>query len=119
MSGQYGVTNLWPMVALGVELGNVADDFGRLKGAARYLSLMDLFDELMGLSKVDFKLAKEEVKELDEVDRAELKAKVKAKFDIEDDRLETVIEEAIDILEMQYQVIDKSINLAKSLKKEA
>ncbi len=117
MSGQHGVKNLWPMVALGVELGNVADDFGRSKGAARYLHLMDLFDELMGLGKVDFKLAKEELKELDGADRDELKSLTKAKFDIEDDKLEHAIEEAMDILEMQYQVVDKSLALAKSLKK--
>lgn len=119
MGGQYGVKNLLPLILLGVEMGNVGDKMGRSKGIARYAHLLDLMDEVMQLPKVDFAQVKLEVKELDEADRAELKAQVKAKLDLVDDVLESALEDSLSIVEAQYQVVEKSISLYKSLKKEA
>ena len=113
---KYGITNLKPIIALGIELGNVADKVGRAKGATRYLSLMDLFDELMALGKVDFKLVSKEAGELDTEERAELHSFLKAKFDIVDDKLEVAIEEGLKIVEEAYGLVNRSMALAKSLK---
>ena len=112
---KYGITNLKPVLALSIELGNVADKIGRTKGAVRYLSLMDLFDELMALGKVDFKLLSEEIKDLDAAEREELHAFLKEKFDIVDDKLEMAIEEGIKIAEEAYGLVNRSIALAKGL----
>lgn len=111
-----GMENLKPIVALALELGNVADKIGREKGAAKYLHLMDLFDELTGLAKVDFKKVKEEVKDLDAAEREELHAFMKVKFDIVDDKLEMAIEEGLKIVEEAYGLVTRSMDLVKGLK---
>lgn len=111
-----GIANLKPIVALAIELGNVADKIGRAKGASRYLGIMDLFDELMALAGVDFKAVKEEVKDLDASEREELHNFLKAKFDIVDDKLELAIEEGLKIAEEMYGLVDRSIKLVKGLK---
>lgn len=112
-----GITNLKPIIALGIEMGNVADKIGRAKGAARYLHLADLFDELTGLGKVDFKLLDDEIKDLDASEREELHNFLKVKFDIVDDKLEMAIEEGLKIVEEAYGLVDRSINLVRGLKK--
>lgn len=111
-----GITNLKPVVALSFEAGNVGDKVGRLKGAARYLALMDLFDELMGLAKVDFKMIMAEIKDLDDAETTELHDFIKVKFDIVDDKLEIAIEESIKIAEEMYSLVKRSMALAKSMK---
>jgi len=111
-----GISNLKPIVALGIELGNVADKVGRNTGATRYLSLMDLFDELTGLGSVDFKVVMAEIKDLDDVERMELHEFLKAKFDIVDDKLEMAIEDGLKIVEEAYGLVKRSMDLAKSLK---
>lgn len=113
---KYGIENLKPIVALALELGNVADKVGREKGAARYLNLMDLFDELTGLAKVDFAKVKKEVADLDASEREELHTFMKVKFDIVDDKLEMAIEEGLKIIEEAYGLVTRSIDLAKGLK---
>lgn len=113
---KYGMENLKPIVALALELGNVGDKVGRTKGAARYLHLMDLFDELTGLAKVDFKKVKEEIKDLNAAEREELHTFMKVKFDIVDDKLEMAIEEGLKIIEEAYGLVTRSIELAKGLK---
>lgn len=116
MNEKLGIVNLKPIVALGFEMGNVGDKMGRTKGAARYLALMDLFDELMGLAKIDFSKVKAEIKDLDASEREELHNFMKAKFDIVDDKLEMAIEEGLKIVEEAYGLVTRSIALAKGLK---
>lgn len=113
---KYGIENLKPIVALALELGNVGDKIGRAKGATRYLSLMDLFDELTGLAKVDFKKVKEEIKDLDAAEREELHNFMKVKFDIVDNKLEMAIEEGLKIVEEAYGLVTRSMDLVKGLK---
>jgi len=111
-----GIKNLKPVLALGIELGNVADKVGRQTGAARYLGLMDLFDELTALGSVDFKEVSKEIKDLDAQEREELHAFLKVKFDIVDDKLEMAIEDGLKIVEEAYGLIKRSQALYKSLK---
>jgi len=116
MSGKYGVSELWPVVAVGIEMGNVGDAMGRLKGSARYFKLMSLMDELMVLPSVDWTLMKEQAKELDPADMEELKAKAKEKFDIVDGKLELAIEQGLDLAYRQYEIVVDSIKLVKDMK---
>jgi hypothetical protein len=113
-----GISNLKPVVALGIELGNVADKVGRNTGAARYLGLMDLFDELTALGSVDFKAIGAEIKDLDDAETKELHEFLKVKFDIVDDKLEMAIEEGLKIVEEAYGLVNRSIALVKGLKEE-
>ena len=111
-----GISNLKPVVSLGIELGNVADKVGRNTGATRYLALMDLFDELTALGSVDFKAVGAEIKDLDAGEREELHNHLKAKFDIVDDKLEMAIEEGLKIVEEAYGLVTRSIALVKGMK---
>lgn len=113
-----GYANLEKLVLLGFEMGNVADKMGRSKGVSRYMHLIDLFDDLTGLATVEFKQVKEEVKDLDAEERKALHEKVKAKFDIIDDKLEDGIEKAIALLDSAYTIVKESIALVKELKGE-
>lgn len=113
-----GITNIIPVLFVAIELGNVGDKMGRSKGAARYGHLLQLTDELMGLGAVDFSELKKEIKDLDAQERLELHAKIKEKFDIVDDKLEIAIEKGLELLEMQYQVVEGSIALYKEIKGE-
>lgn len=110
--------NLLPVLMLAVEMGNVGDQIGRAKGASRYTSLLDLFDEVTALGKVDFKLVDDEAKAVlaDPVKKAELLAAVKEKLDIHDDKLEVVIEEGLGILADAHAVVNRAIALSKGLK---
>lgn len=113
---KYGVENLWPLVAFGLEFGNVADKFGRKKGLPRYMTLTELSDEVWALGKVDFALAKKELGELSAAELGDLKGRAKDKFDITDDMLESAIEEGLDIAHRGYELVADSIALVKKLK---
>ncbi len=118
MSEKFGISNLKIVVAVGIEMGNVADVMGRTKGAARYFALMSLTDELFALQGCDFSLLDDEIKDLSEVEGTELNSFIAAKFDIASDRLESVIERALTIVKKQADVIIESIDLAKYIKAE-
>lgn len=113
---KYGITNIIPLVMLGVEIGNVADKMGHTRGMARYMHLTGLFDEAIALGMVDFKQVKLEIKDLDNVEMEQIKQQVKIKFDIIDDDLEGVIEEAIEIIEDISSSVVRSITLAQKIK---
>lgn len=113
-----GIKNLKPVVALTIEMANVADVMGRTKGVARFMALTALMDEVMGINGVDFKQVKAEVKDLDAAEKAELVDFLKAKFDIASDKLEGIIEEAIDLSGEIYDVVGKAIALVKKAKGE-
>ena len=50
---KFGVENLKKVVALGIEIGNVADKFGKAEGTANKIStLMALTDEVLAIPGV-------------------------------------------------------------------
>ena len=116
MSNKLGIKNLLPIIMAGVEMGNVGDKMGRSKGMARYLHLTALFDEVTMLGSVDFKAALKEAKDLEPAETQEIHEKLKAKFDIVDDKLEMVIEESIKIVSEAYALVDRSVDLFKGMK---
>lgn len=113
-----GIKNLKPVVALAIEMGNVADVMGRTKGVARFMALTALMDEAMAINGVDFKAVKAEIKDLDSAEKDELNAFIAAKFDIASDKLEGIIEEAVDLAADIYDVGAKAIALVKKAKGE-
>lgn len=113
-----GINNLKPIVALGIEMGNVADKIGREQGVKRWMHIADLFDELLSLGKVDFKMVSKEIDDLDESEKLELNAFLKEKFNIVDDKLEVAIEGGLKLIADQYSLVKKAIKLANDLKSE-
>lgn len=87
------------VLALLIEMGNVGDAMGRTKGAARFMSVTNLFDELMALSNFSVDELKAELKGMKAEQRAELLAFLQEKLDIADDKLETLIEQSLVVVE--------------------
>lgn len=113
---KYGISNILPLIFLGVEMGNVADKMGRTKGMKRYFYATELLDEAIEIRKVDFSQVRLEIADLDSSEREKIEIAIKEKFNIVDDNLENAIEKAISIVERQVFVITDSIDLYKELK---
>jgi len=110
MEEKFGIENLKKVLFLAAELGNVGDKIGRSKGHPdRLLPLLSLFDELTAFMTVDFQVVNKELADLTAVEKEELLAEMKAKFDIVDDKLEIVFEKSIVIVANAYDMY-KSIN---------
>lgn len=108
--------NLMAVFMLACELGNVADYMGRTKGAAKYMKLVDLFDEVAAVGSIDWKQVVPAFKALDAAGRMELFAAIKAKIDLPDDKVEAKIEEGLGLMVEAYSIIERSIAFAKALK---
>lgn len=117
---KYGIENLKKAIALPIELGNIADAIGaeNSKDWKRWFKLVDILDEVVDILRVDWIVVKQELRDLDEVEKAELLKAMKDKFDIKDDNLEAIIEESMDILVKVAEIVEKAITLAKAAKAE-
>jgi len=118
MGGQLGVTNLKKCLDVAYELGNVLED-----AAAPNQSLsqrlghsMQLLDELMALPGVDFSKVDDEVRDLDDGDKAELLAHMKQKFDLDDDVLEAKVEEGVALAADLASTVVRSVKYVGTLK---
>lgn len=112
-----GTDQVEKVVMFALELANVADKIGREKTAAKWGHLFALTDEGAAIGTVKFDVVKAQLKDLDSVEMADLKQKVKAKFDIVDDELELTIEDALDLLSDSYNLYVKAAAIAKRFKK--
>ena len=84
-----------------IALGNIGDQAGHTNNWAMRAQviiggLMANSVKLMNLTNLDFSLIDDEVKDLDAEERKQLIETVKAEFDIVDDKLEEVIEKALE-----------------------
>jgi hypothetical protein len=118
MDNKMGIDNIQKFILLILSMANAFDFIGRHTeiGVARFAKLTESFDEVMAMGS--FKIAdfKAECSELNEEEKAKLKALIKEKFDIEDDMLETKIEEALDLFTEGYTFITKVISFTKTMK---
>ena len=76
---------------------------------------MLLFDELMAVAGVDFKLLDDEYKDLSQDEKNDIVIFLKAKFDIADDLLESKIEEAFALLLKVEDLVKEIVAFSKSL----
>lgn len=116
MEKKYGIVMLTKVLMLVVELANVADLMGRTKGAAKYMHLMKLIDEIQEIGDVKFDQVKLELGELDAEERAAILLALKTKLDLTDDKLEVVIEDGLALAAEQAALVDRGIAFAKALK---
>lgn len=114
--------NLKKVFDVVVEAGNVADKIVQsVKAGAAWASLshlMLLMDEIMALPGVDFSVVHLEWKASREESHAQLKAHVKAKFDLADDKVEELVELALAMLADVDSFAGKAVQLV-ALKKAA
>lgn len=115
-----GIENLKKLLFLLVEMGNVGDWIGRHPelGVAKFSKLFDLADEAMAMTGFELESVKQEIKDLDEVERAQLLEALKVKFDIEADDLEAKIEEGLGLIVRLYKDVTDTIAYAKSFNAE-
>ena len=82
-----GIEDLKDVVKAGLSLGQALSDGIQISDLG---ALMDVPDAIVGISNVPAEIA-----DLDEAEKEELQQFVKANFDIADDNMEEIIEEAV------------------------
>lgn len=118
-NNKIGIENLKLLIGLPIELGNIADAIGHdsKSGWKRYLKLVDVLDEVLDAVKVNYSKLESELRNLDDVEKAELQKYIAEKFSIEDKNLESVIERSLVILQNIGSLVVESIALFKTVKK--
>lgn len=112
-----GIGNLTKLVALIAALANMGDKIGHETGMARWGELFGLVGAVQSINGLDFKQVMPEIKDLDQSERDQLLALFKTSFDIQDDKLEAVIEEGLGIAEDLVSIYTRSATLVASYKK--
>lgn len=115
---KYGIENLKKFMALIIEMGNVADQMGRLKGMARYMFITQLFDEMTMMATFSYDQMKKEFEDLSPEEMAELEKFLIGKFNIEKDDLEAVIEKSFVIGLKVFGLIDELNELIRGEKEQ-
>jgi len=116
---KYGIEHSKKFLAMLIELGNIADKMGRLKGMARYMHITQLFDEMTAMADFKFAEMKKEIDDYSVEEMAELENFIVEKFNIEKDELEKVIEKAFAIGLKVYGLLDELKLLLKKEEKVA
>lgn len=104
------VKNLIPLIEFLMELGNVLE---RVIKDKNYTAFFSLTDELMSFQAVDWSKVIPELKNLDSDGKNALQNAAKDKFDLKDDNIEFVIEEAISVLLSAGYLVKRCIDLRK------
>ena len=121
MSELHGMENLKKVLLSSAKLGNVVSaivEAVKRKDSWNLVmaSALPLFGDLAGLASVDFKLLDDEYKDLSPEERKELSMAFKEKFDLEDDKAESAVELAIDLLIKLDGMVHAGLDLAKMFK---
>lgn len=95
---------------------NVGDKVGRTTGLSRYGLLFGLAAPAAKLAVVDFKLAGEQLADLDEAEKADLFARAKADIVLDDKIVEAFIEEGIGLAIDLQSLVARVMKLVKAIK---
>jgi hypothetical protein len=106
------VKNLIPLIEFLMELGNVLEKVVKDKN---YGAFFNLTDELMSFQNVEWSKVITELKELDQDGKNALQKAAKDKFDLKDDNIEFIIEEAISVLLSAGYLVKRCIDLKKKV----
>jgi hypothetical protein len=121
MAELHGQENLKKLVMLGMELGNVIDKVvGHEEGGlGRWGALMDLADEVMALSTVEWKKLGDEYQDWSQEEKNLLMVDVKAKFDLRDDNIEEMVEKGLALALHGEGFIREAVALGKAMKEDS
>ena len=121
MSGAHGTKNAILVLNLLAEGGNIADKMIHSPGSlvSKLMFLGAAFDEIISLTGLDAKELVEEFKEMDAADMAALHEAFKAKFDLQDDKVEALVEEGIMLAKEYGDAVLKTVEWVKKLKAPA
>ena len=118
MEEKFGIKNLKILIALPIEIGNIAGGIvdSNDKSWKRFLKLFDLLDEAVDLLKVEWSGIKDEYLDLSDVEKLEIRQMMMDKFDIPNDRIEAVVESSFEMLFELETLVKKAIALVKAIK---
>ncbi len=113
-----GADQVEKAVMFAMDLINCTDKVGRDTSVARWGHLIGLAGPIAQLTGLKIADLKAQLADLDSVERADIFAKAKVRFDIADDVLESTCEEALDLLVSTYANVVAGIALAKRFGKK-
>jgi len=106
------VKNLIPLIEFLMELGNVLEKVVKDKN---YGAFFNLTDELMSFQAVEWDKVIPELKNLDQEGKNSLQKAAKDKFDLKNDNIEFIIEEAISVLLSAGYLVKRCVDLRKKI----
>lgn len=106
------VKNLVPLIEFLMELGNVLEKVVRDKN---YGAFFNLTDELMAFQAINWSEVIPELKDIDADEKRELQKIASEKFDLRNDNIEFIIEEAVSILLSAGYLVKRCIELKKQM----
>jgi hypothetical protein len=119
MSETFGIENVKLVFAFIIEGGDIAGEIASMSGVKWYEKIGPLFkilDQSAGLFKVNWKLFPKELADLTSEEREELKKFFIEKFDIPQDKFETIIEKFFGVALLVVDNIINVVALVKELK---
>jgi hypothetical protein len=115
----YGTDNLRRVIDLIVELGNVMPKVIKSESLiGKVTAFAAVTDELIALARLKPSMIKPEWKDFSDSEKAEMVSHIKEKFEIEDDKIEMMVEEALVVAIEQLEIGGRIIDLARKYKKK-
>lgn len=105
------IDNLVPLLEFLMELGTVVELVSKTKNFSHFFKLMD---EVLAFQAIKWDQVIPELRDISSEEKDELKKVAFDKFDLENDNIEFVIEEAINIILNAAYLVKRCIELKKS-----
>jgi len=109
---ELGTDQIEPAIEALGEIGNVIESVVH----GDYKAIINIADDIFAMIKTDWKTFLAQVKDLNSEEMAHLKVIFKNKFDLSDDVIEGIVEEAIESLETTGHAVDSWIKFGKKVK---
>ena len=98
MSEKFGIENLKLVLMFPIEIGKVVMSLKGEMKLGKWLSLLGLIDDIINFLGIDWDAVRREYLDLSEEEKAELNLFMVNMFDIEDDRVEAMVEKSFEIM---------------------
>jgi hypothetical protein len=107
------INNLIPLIEFLMELGNVIELVSKTKNFSHFFKLMD---EILAFQSIQWEEIIPELRDISPEEKNQLKEVAFKKFDLENDNIEFIIEEAINIILNAGYLIKRCVELRKPKK---
>lgn len=117
MENKFGIENLKRLLAVFCSFVMMGDKMGHENNwSSRMTHLFGFFPSLMDLGSIKWSELDDEVKDVSEDEKSELMLHLKEKFDLVDDKLESLVEEGLDFAAYVGGVVTKAIDYINKVK---
>jgi hypothetical protein len=115
---KFGIDNMLIVVALPVEMGNIADEIGHdnASGFKKWFKITSMLPELIDLLKVKWSDIPGELTDLSDVEKSQIEEFVKQKLELQDKNLEGTIEESLSIVSELATLVQRCVTLSQKIK---